>query len=255
MNRWPRIAAVLAGAFGGVLLLKALPPIIVLAAFVVGTFVVSRTLKTRMRREAVVGEAATLGLRLEPADPFGLLGYPLSLLGRGTDGRIDEVRWGTWRGAEVKAFDYTYAPAMPPIDPSAASVDRRGRLACAIAPIPPVPSPIVAEPASFVLGLGAHAPMGEVEVHRSPVAGAFTVRCDDPAFARTLLEGAAGDWLVEEGEEWAFEASGPLLLIYGAPMSAISVPDVLDRLDDLRSRIEAGASSGVVPDPGPAGSA
>jgi hypothetical protein len=44
-------------------------------------------------------------------------------------------------------------------------------------------------------------------------------------------------------------------LIYGAPMSAISVPDVLDRLDDLRSRIEAGASSGVVPDPGPAGSA
>jgi hypothetical protein len=254
MHRWLRIGAIVMGAFVGVLLLKALPPIIVLSTFVVGTFVVSRTLKTRMRQEAVVGEAATLGLRLEPSDPFGLLAYPLSLFGRATDGRIGEVRWGTWRGAEVKTFEFSYAPAVPPIGPSAPGSDRRGRLACAIAPIPPVPFPIVAEPVPFVLGLGAHAPMGEVEVHGSPAAG-FTVRCDDPVFARSLLEGAAGAWLAEGGEEWGFEASGRLLVIYGAPMSAPTVPDVLGRLDDLRSRFEAGGSSDAVPDPGVPGNA
>jgi hypothetical protein len=255
MDRWLRIAAVAAGAFACALFLKVLPPVIVLAAFVVGTFVISRTLKTRLRHEAVVGEAATLGLRLEPLDPFGLLGYPLSLFGRGTDGRIGEVRWGTWRGAEVKAFGYDYSPAGPVIGPSAAGGDRRGRFSCAIAAIPPVPSPLVAEPDSFVLGLGAHAPMGAVDLHEGPAAGSFTVRCDDPDDARALLDGAAGDWLVEGGEEWGFEASGPHLLIYGAPVSAPSVPDVLARLDDLRSRLEAGASSDVVPDPGPAGNA
>jgi hypothetical protein len=254
MNRWLRIGALVAGAFVGVLLLKALPPIIVLAAFVVGTFVVSRKLKTRIRHEAVMGEAATLGLRLEPSDPFGLLGYPLSLFGRARDGSIGDVRWGTWRGAEVKTFEFGFAPAVPPIGPSGSGADRRGRLLCAIAPIPPVPFPIVAEPVPFVLGLGAHAPMAEVEVREGPAAG-FIVRCDDAAFARTLLEGSAGAWLVEGGEEWGFEASGPLLLTYGAPMSAPSVPDMLGRLDDLRSGLEAGAASDAVTDPGASGSA
>lgn len=250
MNRWLRVAAIAAGAFLGALVLKVLPPIIVLAAFVVGAFVVSRTLKTRVRREAVIGEAATLGLRLEASDPFGLLGYPLSLFGRATDGRIGEVRWGAWRGVDVKVFEFTYAPAMPTIDRSGRGTDRRGRLSCAIAPIPGAASPIVAEPVSFVLDLGAHAPMDEVDVPGRPGASAFVVRCDEPAFARTLLAGPAGDWLAQGGEEWGFEISGSLLMIYGAPASARSVPDVLGRLDDLRSRLTAGTAGDAVPDPG-----
>ena len=254
MNHWLRIAAVAAGAFAGALLLKVLPPIIVLAAFVVGTFAISRTLKTRMRHEAVVGEAATLCLRLEPSDPFGLLGYPLSLFGRGTDERIGGVRWGTWRGVEVKAFEYGYAPAGPPVGPSAAGEARRGRFACAIAAIPPVPFPLAAEPVSFVLGLGAHAPMDEVDVPAAAAASGFVVRCDDPDFARTLLDGEVGGWLREGGEEWGFEASGSLLLIYGAPASVPSVPDVLGRLDDLRSRLGS-VPGGVVGEPGAAGTA
>lgn len=118
MNHRLRIAAIVAGAFVGALLLKVLPPIIVLAGFVVGSFVVTRTLKTRMRHEAVVGEATTLGLRFEASDPFGLLGYPLSLFGRGVDGRIEAVRWGTWRGVEVKAFEFTFSPPVPAIERS-----------------------------------------------------------------------------------------------------------------------------------------
>ena len=255
MDRWLRIVAVAAGALLGALFLRMLPPIIVLAAFVVGAFVVTRTLKTRMRHEAVVGEAATLGLRLEPADPFGLLGFPLSLFGRGTDGRIEDVRWGTWRGVEVKTFGYSYAPAVPPIDPTARGTDRRGRLACAIAAIAPVRSPIVAEPVSFVLGLGAPASMEEVDLDDGAAASAFVVRCDAPDFARTLLEAAAEEWLVEGGEEWGFEASGPLLLIYGTPASAPSVPEVLGRLHDLRSRLEGGAHGDAAVDPENAGTA
>jgi hypothetical protein len=253
MDRWLRIAAVAAGALVGALFLRMLPPVIVLAAFVVGAFVVTRTLKTRIRHEAVAGEAATLGLRLEPTDPFGLLGFPLSLFGRGTDGRIEEVRWGTWRGVDVKAFGYSYAPAVPAIGSTAGGTDHRGRFVCAIAAIPPVRSPIVAEPVSFVLGLGAHAPMGEVDLDHGAAASSFVVRCDDPDLARTLLEGVAGEWLVEGGEEWGFEASGQLLLIYGEPASAPSVPDVLGRLHDLRSRLVGGAPGEAVVDPEAAG--
>jgi hypothetical protein len=95
--------------------------------------------------------------------------------------------------------------------------------------------------------------MGEVDLDDGAAASAFVVRCDEPGVARTLLDGAAGDWLVEGGEEWGFEASGPLLLIYGAPASAPSVPEVLGRLHDLRSRLEGGAPADAVVDPEAAG--
>jgi hypothetical protein len=242
MNPWLRVAAVVMGAFICALFLKVLPPVIVLAAFVVGAFAITRTLKTRIRREAVVGQAATLGLRLEASDPFGLLGYPLSLFGRGRDGQIGEVRWGTWRGNEVKAFDFTFAPALPAAQGSIRG-EARARLSCAIAAVPPGAPALVAEPVSFVLRLGAHTPMAEVVDASGPAAGAFVVRCDDPMFARTLLGGPVVDWLREGGEEWGFELSGPILLIYGAPAHAPSVPEVLGRLDDLRDRIAAVAEA------------
>jgi hypothetical protein len=249
MNPWLRVAVVVVGALIGAAFLKVLPPIIVLAAFVLGAFVVTRTLKTRIRRDAVVGQAATLGLRVEPADPFGLLGYPLSLFGRGTDGQIGEVRWGTWRGVEVKAFEYTYAPAIP-ANVRPAGVGQRGRLWCAIAAIAGAPSRVVAEPVSFVLGLGAHAPMEEVDVPGGRAG--FVVRCDDPVFATSLIAGRAGQWLAEGGEAWGFELNGPLLLIYGA--AAPSVPELLGRLDDLRLAIAEMPSTGER-DPRPAGAA
>ena len=100
----------------------------------------------------------------------------------------------------------------------------------------------MAEPDSFVLRLGAQAPMAEVGDAAGPAAGAFVVRCDDPTFARTLLAGPVVDWLRDGGEEWGFELSGPILLIYGAPAHVPSVPEVLGRLDDLRARIAAVAA-------------
>ena len=97
-----------------------------------------------------------------------------------------------------------------------------------------------------------HAPMDEVDVTSGPGPTSFVVRCDDPGFARTLLAGAVGAWLTEGGEEWGFEINGPLPLIYGSPMTAPSVPEVLGRLDDLRSRLVTGTPGDVVSEPGPA---
>ncbi len=250
MNRWLRVAAIVSGAFVGALLMKVLPPILVLAVFVVSAFAITRTMKSRMRSEAVVGEAATLGLRREPSDPFGLLAYPLTLFGRGTDGRVGEVRWGTWRGVEVKAFEYTYAMRAMPNETSKPDAGPRGRLSCAIATISAEGPPIVAEPVPFVLRLAAQAPLDEVDLDAGPVASSFLVRCDDADQARTLVA-AVGDWLVEGGEEWGFEVSGRLLMIYGAPTRPPSVADVLGRLDDLRSLLHGRTAAGhVVHDPG-----
>lgn len=246
------MAVIVVGAFVGALFLKVLPPIILLAALVVGVFFLRRVLKTRMRKDAEIGEVATLGLRLEPVDPFGLLGYPLSLFGRGTDGEIGEVEWGTWRGVDVKAFHYTYAPAVPPMigrRPGAV----RAQLSCAIAAIEGVGPPVVAEPTSFVLSLGGHAPMEEIDVPDG--SAAFVVRCDDPVFAGSLVAGRAGDWLAEGGEEWGFEMNGSLLMIYGAPGNPSSVAEVLGRLVDLRVRIAETVSGVADPDPRPAGTA
>jgi hypothetical protein len=97
--------------------------------------------------------------------------------------------------------------------------------------------------------------MGEVDLDDAAAAPAFVVRCDDPGFARTLLDGAAGAWLLEGDEEWGFEASGSLLLIYGEPAIAPSMPEVLGKLYDLRSRIGGGAPGDAIIDPEAAGTA
>lgn len=248
MNLWLRVAAVVSAAFAGVLLLRAMPPVIVLALFIVGAFVVTQTLKTNMRREAAVGAAVTLGLRLEPSDPFGLLGYPLSLFGRGREGEVGDVRSGTWRGVDVKVFEYSYVVAGHPVETPTPS--GRARFSCAMTMTQdPMPS-IVAEPASFVLSLGAQAQLDEVEVDAGSGVSSFVVRGADPVVARKLVSGDVGEWLVEGTDDWGFEVSGRLLLIYGAPMSPPTAADVLSRLDDLRSRLhDHGSAARVVRGP------
>jgi hypothetical protein len=218
MNPWLRVLTVFGVAIAAALFLKVLPPFIVLVFFVGGVATVNLTLQRRVKHERGAYRSETLGLKREKGDPFGLLGYPFSLFSRCEQAAIEDVRWGMWRGLEVKRFDLSC---------SAPSGGERTRFACAIGPAGPSIVPLVVE-AEALAGLLREPAMEKFDAGSSGSARAYVVRCDDPAFARTIVGPAMLRWLGQLEEPWGFEVHGSLAVVYGPPSSGIE--DTLERL-------------------------
>ena len=56
----------------------------------------------KKRREAFARLAGQLGLTYAAEDPFGLVGLPFTLFGRGEGRGTENVLWGTWQGLDLK---------------------------------------------------------------------------------------------------------------------------------------------------------
>jgi len=246
VNPWLRLLAVLVAAIVAALLLKVLPPVVVLVAFIGGVAWVNHVLKTRAKAEAKGDEAAILGLKRERQDPFGLLGYPLALFARGGDPAIEDLVWGTWRGLEVKRFDVSFEPIV------AAPGAERSRFACALAPLGAKAPHLIVEPWTFVTRLASEVPMPQIVTGSERFDEALHVRCGDEAFVRALLDDAMARWLVDLGEEWGFEVTGPFAMVYG-PATGDVVP-VLEVLQGFVERVPDGVRTlGAVGTEGDAG--
>jgi len=74
----------------------------------------------------------------------------------------------------------------------------------------------------------------------------------DEAFVRALLDDAMARWLVDLGEEWGFEVTGPFAMVYG-PATGDVVP-VLEVLQGFVERVPDGVRTlGAVGTEGDAG--
>jgi len=227
MNPWLRVLAVFGVAIAAALFLKVLPPIIVLAFFVGGIAAVNLTLRRRVRNERDAYRRGTLGLKRGKGDPFGLLGYPFALFSRCEQAAIEDVRWGTWRGLDVKRFDLSC---------STPSGNERTRLACAIGPAGPSIVPLVVEAEAMAALLSGSA-MGKVDVGSPGSGRPYIVRCDDPAFARAIVGPPMLRWLGGLEEPWGFEIHGSLAVVYGRPASGVEV--TLERLQGFGELVQA----------------
>lgn len=230
---------VLVAVVVGALLLKVVHPIIVLVGFVGGVAYVNYRLKAVVKTEARGDAIAILGLRRETHDPFGLLGYPFALFGRGPDPRVEDLVWGTWRGIDVRRFDVSFEH---PLD---GPQGERPRFACAIAPLGGSVPHLVVEPVTFVMRLASEVPMPQVATRSERLERAFSVRCEDPAFAAELFDEHMVDWLDALGEDQGFEVSGSLALLYGPASPAADVVTVLEVLQGFIERVPAGLRQGA----------
>lgn len=215
MNPWVRLLAVFGVAIAAALFLKVLPPVIVLVFFVGGVAAGNLGLKRRVKTERAELRSGSLGLKREQRDPFGVLGYPFALFARCGQASIEELRWGVWRGMEVKRFDLVCSP----------SGGERTRLACAIGPAGPAPVPLVVEdPVWGTL-------LAEPGIETTPAGSRapYVVRCADPELARALVGAPMVRWLEGLEEPWGFELSGSLALVYGPPSVGLKEP--LERLE------------------------
>lgn len=238
MNPWLRLLGVLGAVIVGALLLKVLPPAVVLLVFIVGALFLNRVLRARARAEGERSESSAHGLRHEARDPFGLLAYPLSLFARGRTPVIEDLSWGTWRALDVKRFDVTFDPVLE------LEGAERPRFACALAPLDaPMPA-LVIEPWTFVTRLSAEAPMAQVSTGSETLDRVMHVRCDDAAFVAALVDEPMATWLASLGDDWGFEVSGRIALLYGPASSSAGVVPVLEVLQSFLVRIPAGLRSG-----------
>ena len=218
MNPWLRVLALFGVAIAAALFLKALPPLIVLVSFMGAIAAVNLTLRRRVKNERGAYRRETLGLKRGKGDPFGLLGYPFELFSRCEQATIEDVRWGAWRGLDVKRFDLSC---------STPSGGERTRFACAIGPAGPSIVPLVVEAEAMAVLLSEPA-MGKVDVGSPGSERPYVVRCDDPAFARAIVGPPMLRWLGGLEEPWGFEMHGSLAVVYGRPSSGVE--DALERL-------------------------
>jgi hypothetical protein len=172
------------------------------------------------------GSVELLGLRRESADPFGIVGFPVTLFGRAGDPEVAELVWGTWRGIDVHAFELTVAP------PSVTGESRgRETFACAMATVEgPLPG-LVVEPQLFLTLLQTAPPGSSIDFDDPAFDGAFNVWSDDEAFARRVLDEPARHWLQSLGGHWGLEVRGKIAILYGPRPDH---PDLIATLDVLR---------------------
>ena len=234
MTPWVRLLLLFVLAVAAAMVLKLLPPVIVLVAFVGGVVAINLRLKRRVKRERATLRSQADGLRLERGDPFGLLAFPFALFGRCGRPEVDNVRSGTWHALDVKRFDV-----------SSESWDGRegARFACAIAPARSTVLPLVVESARFAGVLTAP----ELETVR--VEGLdperWVLRCADAALAGALVGPSTVAWLSELEDPWGFEMSGSLALAYGPASAGLEEP--LERLEAFARLIEETGRRGAGP--------
>ena len=231
MNPWARVLLVLVAAVGGALLLRVVPPLLVLALFVGGEAYINTRVRRAVRNAPRTG-AELLGLKRETEDPFGILGYPIALFARGSDPAINELVWGTWNGLDVRVFAVSLlAPTLPGHPP------RRASFACALTPLVADFPASVIEPSTFVTRIERAPTAPAVEIDDSRFAAAFHVWSEDPAFARALLDQDLRDWLGTLDSRWGVEVHGKIALVYGPRPDRPDVVSILEVLKDFADQV------------------
>jgi hypothetical protein len=227
VNAWARLGLAFLALVLAALFLKQLPAIIVLALLVGGFGLMNTRLRPRGAREPAAVDAGALGLEHAAEDPFDLAELPLILFDRGSEPKVSDVLYGTWRGLEVRTFGLSIEIELP-------SGERaRRRFTCATAPTTAT-SRVVIEPLAFLLPFPATAP-DAVRLDAPELATTYTVRSDDPTLARSILEGRLRRWLAGNEERWGFELSGGALVAYRPVQRA---GDALEALETVRAFLD-----------------
>jgi hypothetical protein len=190
-------------------ILRAVVALAVIGAFGLGAW----WIRTQPRRRSAEAAARELGLRFSAADVFDLIDLPFALFDRPASVRgLENVMYGTWRGLEVRLFDYWYARSSDP------SVDETERFSCLMISMGTSWPSLLIEPETSAARLVGRVTLSEIEFESEAFNRAFTVRGDDPRFASALVDGRMMRWLLELPKgRWGFQIAGDTLLCHRSP--------------------------------------
>lgn len=120
--------------------------------------------------------------------------------------------YGTWRGLDVKLFDYWYARSSDP------SIDDTNRFSCLLISVGTSWPGLVIEPETSAERLVGRFTLEEIEFESEAFNRAYTVRGEDARFANAFVDARMMQWLLElPPGRWGFQIAGETLLCYRSP--------------------------------------
>jgi hypothetical protein len=243
---WVRVLALFAAVMLAALFLKVLPPLLVLALFVVGVAWANQALTSSPKRAPVRTAAQMLGLESVPAERFALTAYLFALFERGHDARVHEVMQGGWRGSRVQMFDLAHVTSAP------AGTPAPERSFTCVLTLAPLDAPhLLVEPHGFLTPVADRPGVPIAETAPERIGRIFDVRCSDGAFAAAFLDERMSDWLLGEGDRWGFEVIGAALLLYGPAVPVKDRDLVLEALQAFLDRIPEEVRTAAEPETPP----
>ncbi len=191
----------------------------------------------RGRRAAALRRLAeALGLGYAATDVFDERWEPFRLFAMGRARGIENVLFGRFEGADVRAFDYWYREGADretrasiafdtPVG-LAAWIGLTRRFSCAVGGLPASCPKLVAEPKRFRDRL-VELVAPDVPLESERFARRFRVRCEDPRFAVAFLDPRMMDALLELPRRTALALSENRLLLVSRELPPTSVLKLL----------------------------
>lgn len=81
---------------------------------------------------------------------------------------------------------------------------------------------------------------GDIPFGSPEFDGRFRIKADDEAFARELIDPGMMQWLVAARNQYCYEVSGDVVLVYFDRLKPDMLPSLLDGLVEFVRRIPAG---------------
>ena len=233
---WLRLLGAFVALVLVVLVLRQLPTLVVLVLMVAGTWWVASRLRAEARKERRTG-TELLGLERAEDDRFGIVSFPLQLFRRVDEVVVDETAWGTWRGVDVRVFGAT--AALPDVfgTVSATKAPVTAGFAGVLTNLAVEVPPVVLEPQVLSTAFARVPALGRATIGDAAFDARWTVWTDDPAFAASLLDPELRTWLDGVGDEWGFELSARIAMVYGRRPEQPDVVAVLHLLAGLLRRV------------------
>jgi hypothetical protein len=111
-------------------------------------------------------------------------------------------------------------------------------------PVPDEEAGLRALPFALLTPLQERPDLPVCAVTSEQLAGRFEVRCEEPDFARSFLDGPVAGWLTGEGEQVGLELAGSGALLHRSWVPAKDRDLVLEAVSGFLAAVPAGRSSG-----------
>jgi hypothetical protein len=179
----------------------------------------------RKRIQAFGALALQLGLTYTAGDPFGMLGEPFKLFGKGDGRGIENVIYGAYQGVDVRAFDYWYYTEST--DSNGHRSKSYSRFDCTMLPLEAACSPLNIEHENVLTRLADHLAMHDIEFESEDFNKAFNVKSPDKKFANDFIDARMQQWLLQNGQGLSFEIVGDRLLCISSRIAPAQMPRLL----------------------------
>jgi hypothetical protein len=149
--------------------------------------------------------------------------------------------WGTWRGCDVRAFDYRYYDEST--DSNGHTSKTYHRFDCALTTVDALCPRLTIEPENVLTRLADVLTFRDIDFESEEFNRRFNVKTSDRRFAAAFCDARMMDWLMEHGGGYSFEVVGDRMLIWCRRVDPAGIVHVLGTASTFRQHVPAVVSS------------